>query len=171
VRLCDTWIFDGTDWKQADVAPRPNNGGVFLYDFRSQKIRMFGGYASRRDSTFQGMLWDAGWHTGQGMVLPVYNPTYAQGENEAIIFGGWNGKQRLNSVWVLTNQVFLKAGKDPIPAPRNHAMLVYDKRKEGYLLFAGHNGEEILNDVWWYKNDTWNCLVPLQPRKRVENNH
>jgi len=172
IRLKDTWVFKDDQWKELIAASFPNNSGILYFDDQIKKIRMIAGRASTRGNLTSAYL-DDKWIADSTLGLKIYNPAYSVStKNELFVFGGYNGKDRLDSTWKIYNNK-----RSPLPCvpacprKRNHAAMTYHEQDKTYILFGGHDGENIYNDVWIFKNDRWEQIIPLIPLKRILNNH
>jgi Galactose oxidase, central domain len=110
VKLKDTWEFDGTDWnKIVTNGPSPRSGAAMIFNRKKNSCILFGGSIPRNatdSSIFNGITWS--WNGSLCKEVKTeaansYNPAmaYNADENRIVRFGGWDGKQRLNSTWQL----------------------------------------------------------------------
>ncbi len=130
--------------------------------------------------------------TGTSQVLYRYAPTavYDTTNNIMMIFGGYNGLQDLNDVWVLSNANGL--GGTPgwtqlsptggPPAGRNSHTAVYDNINNQMTIFGGFTTVPPLyvsvNDVWVLSNanglggtPTWTQLSPTPDSTQSNNGY
>lgn len=182
VRLGDIWEFDGKEWIEIHPigsTPLPRSGAVMVYDDLREKVLLIGGHLTlKSQENFQGPVWEwdgKSWNTVDVKNLNlIYNPSVAYNsiENYCLLFGGWNGKERLDETLKSNSYICQKldfVGEHP--AKRNHSQLVFDQKNEQFILYGGHNGDYVLGDLWIFKEDKWQCIIKRAPRLRVNNGH
>lgn len=179
VRLGDTWEFNGSDWTKVSTGgPTPRSGTALVYSYPLKKIILLGGPISlKNDPRYNGPLWTwdgKTWEKLAGEPDLVYNPSvaYHSKENYFMVFGGWDGKSRLNRSLKCTdgNCETIKV-RGPVPPGRNHAGLVFDSSNNVFVLYGGHDGSNVFGDLWTFKKRKWKLICGPQAVQRVENGH
>ncbi|HYF30388.1 MAG TPA: kelch repeat-containing protein [Chitinophagaceae bacterium] len=175
-RLTDVWLFRNNTWQL--LSPDTgigNNGHIAFYSPVLQKPVMCAGrYSVRNGSAF--FQWNV--HAWEQLAVKdsirIYNPAYAPGPGYLISFGGWTGKERINTTYridIANNIGITRLNCDTLPPARNHAQLVYDHTSGGFLLFGGHDGERVFCDVWLFKNGQWKPIIAREPAPRKDTDH
>ncbi len=170
-RLGDTWEWDGIRWvEKSRRGPSPRNGAAMAYDFRRQRVVLYGGNGASAET----WEWD-GWTWGRmdtehtpGRFNSVMS--YDADRGNIVRFGGWNGDERVGDTWSYDGRQWKRLLGDG-PAPRNHSAMVFDEARNVFVLFGGHDGERIYGDTWEWTGLRWNQVAGGTPRLRVDNGH
>ncbi len=97
---------------------------------------------------------------------------YDAARDRVLLFGGWDGAQRLNDLWAWdgVSWALLQShnGSDPNrPSPRRVAAMVYSSAQDLFYLFAGDTESQGESNEFWSLNPhtlTWtNLTVPTGP--------
>lgn len=178
---------DQYEWINITTSPpNPRVESAMVYDSENAKIILFGG----RDHNWQMLnetweydiasnVWNQlitnGTPEGRLFHSMAYDPIGGQ----TILFGGYDGQQALDDLWVF-NYITktwqqLQSSNSP-PARYLHAM-TFDSEHNALIVFGGrfHNASQIytLNDTWAYQfnNNTWVLLnSPVSPQAQDHSN-
>jgi len=165
---------DQYEWINITTSPpNPRVESAMVYDSENAKIILFGG----RDHNWQMLneTWEYdiasnAWKQLSTNVTPegrlFHSMAYDVVGGQTILFGGYDGQQALNDLWVF-NYITktwqqLQSSNSP-PARYLHAM-TFDSEHNALIVFGGrfHNASQIytLNDTWAYQfnNNTWVLL-------------
>ncbi len=153
----DTWIFDGTTWRRANVtrAPALTEGPELAPDPSGEAVWLFGGgvsvanYVAARNGTwrFDGIDWD-------DRTEPPLNPpaadaavAYHAADGVAVLFGGPNAE-----TWVYESTNWVDDARfGPRPVARTGHRMTYDDRGARAVLFGGRDlAGGLLGDLWSY---------------------
>src|SRR5688572_12145604 len=171
-RFADTWEWDGRLWREVTrEGLTGRSGSAMVYDPPRGEALLFGG--STGTATDEAWAWNGSrWALVSRAPGRRFNPAmaYDATERRILVFGGWNGSERLGDLLELRGPVW-----QPLtavgPAPRNHASVVYDTRRRRLLLFGGHDGDRVFGDLWSFDGTSWRALAATTPRPRVMNGH
>ena len=87
-----------------------------------------------------------------------YSHTAIVYNDKMIVFGGYNGSDRLNTTYEydITNDTWTQLSSGAI-AMSNSVSVIYNGKM---IVFGGYNGSEVNNDTWEYDitNDAWTQL-------------
>ena len=177
-RYGDTWEFDGEKWEQlAATGPDARSGAAMFYDNDNKQVVLLGGNLTmQRQENYRGHSYT--WNGQRWERLPytlplIFNPSVASGaeENAHLLFGGWNGKNRLNDSWMLRDGAWSLLEVESKPPARNHAALVYHPGEKKYYLFGGHDGQLVFGDLWAFGENAWQLVGSVESKPRLDNGH
>ena len=81
-----------------------------------------------------------------------------------VLFGGWNGlssgSYNLGDTWTWDGSFWTQWYVSQSPAPRQGAVLVYDKAREEVVLFGGDGLSGRLDDTWVWDGQSWSEKAP-----------
>ena len=179
IKLGDTWEFRNNDWHLVTrTGPSARHGAPMVYDSQNKYIVLFGGSTiDKQYGNSSGETWiynDKKW-----MKLDINQPNgifnasmiYDKLSDKLIRFGGWNGNNRINETWVLTNNEWKKSLTETQPTSRNHSGMVYDESLKKIVLFGGHDGDNIFGDLWVFDKKGWKNIFETKPIERIKNGH
>ena len=92
-------------------------------------------------------------------------------EKSILLFGGWDGKKRIDNTFSFSNSEWKELHPSESPMGRNHSKMVYDAKNNRIILFGGHNGNNIFGDTWEFVNGNWNLILNTPTIKRIKNGH
>ncbi len=162
----DTWEFDGTAWRNAEVAgPAARQAHVMVFDSRRGKTVVFGGALPAERGQPPGALGDTWESDGQAWSeRRVAGPAPRQAPGAAfdsrrglvVIFGGLGSEGFLGDTWGWDGATWKKLA-DSGPPPRAMGYLAYDSRRDRVVLFGGRKGypNGDLNDTWEWDGTSW----------------
>ena len=191
VMICqDASVFewDGTTWTTFNSFPedrRPRNDRRFssaVYDPRTRRVLLFGGYTFGRDYVNEFWSWDgSAWTqlarnrtspTPRSLASMFYDPV----SQKIILFGGIGRARPTNPVvrygdqwsWDGTNWTEMTSVAVKPPA-RYGAQTATDPLTGNTVIFGGKNDrEEYINDQWRWNGTTWTQLnVANRPAPRM----
>jgi hypothetical protein len=158
------------------IAGSGRYGHTAVYDAVNNRMTVFGGEAN---SGFLNDVWvlstanglgNSAWTqitaTGTAPSARLWHTAiYDTTNNRMVIFGGWNGSNDLNDVWVLSTAnglgisawTQLNPNPDPTygsPTARQNHSAVYDSANNRMIIFGGNDNDfnSDLNDVWVLSN-------------------
>jgi hypothetical protein len=171
-----TWIYEPGNraWRELHptVSPIGRGDGMFVYDSRSDKFLLFGGWHEETNGTYTRL--DDTWlfsfqNTTWKERHPARSPS-ARSDSEVaydplldtvLLLGGFNGSAYLGDIWAYTMSDDTWSARPAAvkPSPRADGRLVYIESQDRFILFGGndHNGpSHHLADTWTY---SWNSNV------------
>ncbi len=179
LKLGDTWEFYDNDWHLAsETGPSERHGISMAYINENKFVVQFGGSTvDKQYGKSKGETWV--WRGEKWSKLEIDQPTgifnssmiYDKHQKQLILFGGWNGKSRINETWSFNNNEWKQLTTENSPNPRNHSYMVYDEKRKKAILFGGHDGENVFGDMWEFDNNEWKNILDSEPIKRVKNGH
>ncbi|MBE0670732.1 MAG: hypothetical protein IH588_09100 [Anaerolineales bacterium] len=161
----DTWIWDGTDWKEilVDSSPQGRRGGQLFYDPARETVILTGGfYFSYEDQTpimiddmweWNGKEWKYLGYMPTSLIITNPNTVYDPVRGQTLLF---NYNQVLaweNDQWLETDIAFT------LP-PRLGVQAAIDPLGGKLLVFGGVNNGVQLEDTWILGGNTWQELHP-----------
>ncbi len=170
--LNDTWVWDGTDWKQMfpDNYPTGRRGGQMFFDHETNKIILLGGfYYMGSDKVFTPLndVWEWDGTTWQYLTtlaenLKITNPNVAYNtQQERTILFNYNETVTWQDGSLNTIDV------ENQPTKRVGSWLAADSKTGKMLLFGGVENNIQLNDTWVLDGHQWQELHPdLTPSPR-----
>jgi len=183
-----TWAYDyNTDtWTRMSDHPLRLIGGPIAYDAESDRIILFGGYNTIKESqTTVTWAFDYNTDTWTEMKPPVSPPgrdshlmTYDVKADRILIFGGdyLPGNQVDESLWSYdfnTNRwEELKPDEESHPLSRLYSTLAYDSESDRTILFGGWQmGKDYGTWSYDYNTNTWLDMKPAEVPGRVTNHY
>ena len=171
-----TWVFNGTYWKQAFPATSPpaRKAAAMAYDAASSTIIMFGGSGGASGTVLLNDTWS--WNgTTWTKLTSTHTPPNRSFHGMAtwsstgvILFGGSAAAGAVNDTWLWNGTDWLVQSPGTKPSARyNHAM-VYDSFEQAtpgtgngvIVLFGGYTGSAYLNDTWTWTGTNWVVQSP-----------
>ena len=160
--LSDTWVWNGTDWKQEHPAKSPSARAlpVMAYDAAAGKVVLFGGVNSS-GAVSDTWVWNG---TDWKQEHPANSPparysaaiAYDEAQGLVVLFGGLDSNGNLLAdtwVWNGTDwtQDYFKDG----PVARLGAGMAFDEAEGQIVLFGGDSVDDIpsglLSDTWVWR--------------------
>jgi hypothetical protein len=162
-----TWIWDGTNWTQANPAVKPpaRSGASIVYDAARKNIVLFGGFAGGYlNDTW---TWDgSNWKQETPSVSPAPRTgaamAYDSASGSTILFGGSTASGLTADTWAWDGQNWAQLHPQSVPNPRSGAALSYSAVDHGLVLYGGLTGPDAtLNDTWIWNGSSWAQIKPL----------
>lgn len=159
--LYDTWIWNGTDWREATPAD-PNDSPTvgwrtsLAYDMKNDEVVLFGGY--RSDSpplSNTTWIWDGQKWTAQS---PAQSPpprvfasmVYDSNIEKVILVGGEATYVPKDDVWFWDGADWTEQPEANIPE-LSLSNMVFDSRKGQSVLFSGYNDIYLFETTWTHR--------------------
>lgn len=178
IKLSDTWEFYGDQWHLiSDLGPSGRHGAAMIYDRKRKVVLLFGGSTIDRQygsGTGETWSWDGERWNKEYTPQPtgIFSAAASlDDEHHFIRFGGWDGTNRINETWRLTEKGWLLIESNNPPSPRNHSGMVFDSHMGRVVLFGGHDGTHVFGDTWAFSRNKWTKLIDSRPKQRIENGH
>ena len=173
--LGDTWLWDGTRWKQLtfppNARPSPRWRVGLAFDSSRGKAVLFGGGALQGTKPIKlGDTWEFDaktlkWglvHRG-GAGAPSSRDTHAfaydRARKHVLLFGGIVGKAANAETWTWNGKAWRRHNVKG-PAARYRAGITYDAVRCCVLLHGGLNSTGALGDVWEWTGAAWQQRTP-----------
>ena len=179
----DTWISDGTGWREVSSGPRPPGRyrAAMAHHAASGLIVLHGGSLSATITTSYARdtwLWDGQTWT-RGPDLPEARDQHAMAydpiRERVVMFGGVVGtgsepRVSANDVWefdgVRWTEVDVPEAK---PTPRFGATLTYDPKLGGVVMYGGNDGRVFGYRRWLFDGHRWITIDdPVSPGLRED---
>ena len=137
---------------------------------------LFGGSIGRNgygDGKGETWSWDGQKWTRLDILQPanVFNASMVSTKEGILRFGGWDGKERINQMWILEIDQWKKLKPKQSPSARNHAAMVYNSESKQIMLYGGHDGKYVFGDLWCYSSGNWEKLLEVSSKPRISNGH
>ena len=172
VQFQDTWIWDGTTWKQEfpKVSPpgRSLDGGGMAYDNATATVVLFGGSGGNGAAFGDTWVWNGVRKTWTQQFPSVSPPAraghtmaYDAATRTVVVFGGSDSAGNyLGDTWAWdgTTGTWTQHFPTAAPSPRVDANSAYDRRLGKIALFGGfncHSNCEFFGDTWTWGGRTW----------------
>ncbi len=163
--LSDTWIWNGSTWKQLKNNPLTLLNHDLTYCKRINQNIIFGGWngSQRLDKTYlmNGEDWNlADSENGSGPeARESHSMVYDEKRKEIILFGGLTMKIEfgqftkantiaLDDTWAWNGSDWSLITEHAQPKPRYKHGFVYDSKRNKTILFGGYDGKEYFQDTW-----------------------
>jgi N-acetylneuraminic acid mutarotase len=175
----DTWAYDPTANTWTELSPQGSlpparYGQSLVYDPLTQRVIMFGGFASGKVMPNDTWAYDPSTNTwtnlspagepppARGFHSMVYDPS----TQRMIVFGGGSDDSTLNDTWAYDPTANAWTRLSPVgglPVARSGHSMVYDPNTQRVIMFGGsYGGKNGLNETWAYDPsiNTWTNLNP-----------
>jgi hypothetical protein len=183
----ETWIWDGTTWKQQQpaVAPPAREGATMAYDSHTQSLLLFGGMGGCCDAAGRRFpsrtqlgdtwLWDGvTWKPASLKTSPPARVSASMAfdpmANAVVLFGGYGGEFLLSDTWLWDGRNWIETRPESSPSPRSGAGIVgmksFGRTGGNTVLFGGWNGGQALQDTWVWDGTTWRRALGSGPPGR-----
>ncbi len=173
----DTWIWDGTTWRQEHpaISPPARSEAAMAYDAAHNRVVLFGGLErSNSGSRLLGDTW--AWDgTSWTELHPASSPpgrygasmVYDVARQQAVLFGGFGAGAR-NDTWAWDGTSWRQLFPTTYPSARFYQAMAYDPARQATLLFGGDDSQGLpLGDTWTWNGSTWAPLNPaIKPSPR-----
>ncbi len=161
-RQADTWVRDGSGWRQLSppVAPSPRMSSAMVCDVRRQRVVLFGGDASGR----AGDTWE--WDGRNWLEIacrqapsPRYDHTmvYDAVRGKTVLFGGDVGTFN-GDTWEYDGAGWQQRTPRQAPPARMRHAMAFDAGRGRTVLFGGSVSGGYSNETWVYDGDSWSRM-------------
>jgi hypothetical protein len=170
--LGDTWILDGSGWRQVPgEGPPPRSTHQMVYDSRRQRLVVFGGASG---SEVLGDTWEfdgARWHqmaTDGPSARTLHGLAYDSARGVTVLFGGVSrlapDAASHGDTWEWDGTVWRRIDVQG-PSARDHVAMTYDAARRVVVLHGG-GLEEASAETWTYDGRSWRRASTAGPRRR-----
>jgi hypothetical protein len=170
--LGDTWILDGSGWRQVPgEGPPPRSTHQMVYDSRRQRLVVFGGASG---SEVLGDTWEfdgARWHrmaTDGPSARTLHGLAYDSARGVTVLFGGVSrlapDAASHGDTWEWDGTRWRRIDVQG-PSPRDHVAMAYDAARRRVVLHGG-GLEEASAETWTYDGRSWRLASSAGPRRR-----
>lgn len=171
------WLWNGTNWDQAQIPFPARNSTHLVYDAGAQCMLLFGGIGLDGTPLNDTWLWDGSMWREQH---PANTPpplggaaiTYDPLRQQVTLFGGitgFDGSEGSNRVGTLLSETWTWDGTtwaeqqvNHAPTERVGAQMIYDEAHHQILLFGGSNSNGHLNEMWSWNGTDWTKVQPAK---------
>ncbi len=163
--LGDTWLWDGTRWRQLNVpGPPARSDAMIAYDSARHLVVLFGG--SGPGGTGMGLYFQDTW-TWDGKQWQVQRPAHApeprmraalafdERRGVAVMFGGEGETTTYTATWTWDGADWTLRDPATSPTPRTFAGMAYDQARGVTVLLGGSWAGKHLSDTWTWDGTTW----------------
>jgi hypothetical protein len=169
VSLADTWIWDGSTWRESGAdGPSGRDHHRVVYDRSRDRLILFGGWDGQRvlGDTWE---WDgARWHlaapSGPEPRAP-FGMAYHEARNQVVLMGGHGLEQTFSDTWTWDGSEWTRLDVEG-PGSRTFHAMSYAAGEERVLLFAGRHGDQLFQDLWSWDGREWQRLATGGPVRR-----
>ncbi|HEY2466539.1 MAG TPA: MBG domain-containing protein [Terracidiphilus sp.] len=178
-RINETWLWDGTNWTQANPATNPpaRNGAVMAYDAAHSRVVLFGGVSAGGSILGDTWLWDGtNWTQANPATSPIARELpgmdYDAALGEVILFGGQDTFSNYdNDTWAWNGTTWTQLTPATSPFARYGPALAYDPPSGQIVMFGGFNGSGYSNDTWTFDGTSWTQQSSVtSPSPRISEN-
>jgi Putative metal-binding motif len=164
----DTWLYDGTDWRQIFPTPTPGlrGDGAMAYDRARHVMVLYGGHAGISNSDLND-TWEfdgAAWHQRTTAVTP------ALVNGEAMVYDARHGRIVMTGGCGNGDAAWLYDGANwnqgpPGPPARNGLTMGYHPIHAHAVVFGGSVdcGSGVRGDTWDWDGTVWTERLPATP--------
>jgi hypothetical protein len=160
--LRDTWVWDGTSWKEIASASSPDLCEAHAaFDRQTNRVILFGFGAGGHAETWSwdGRSWSQLHPASQPSGREGAGMTWDTASGAILLFGGFNqGEGTLNDTWLWNGRTWTKQRPALSPSPRQLASVTVLRTSRGTVLHGGLVGQTFLNDTWVWDGSTWSEL-------------
>jgi hypothetical protein len=163
--LSDTWVWNGTDWKQEHPTKSPSGRGYagMAYDAADGKVVLFGGDSSSSLASPFSDTWvwnGTDWKqehpakSPSGRALP--SMAYDAADGKVVLFGGATSTVVVSDTWVWNGTDWKQEHPVHSPPARYSAAMAYDEAEGQVVLFGGLDStDNLLRDTWVWNGTDW----------------
>ena len=165
--LNDTWLWNGSNWTQANpsTSPNPRAAHALVYDAAHGNVVLFGGTSSSTNRFGDTWLWDG---TNWTQANPVASPSARDGavmvydatNHNVVLFGGSTGSGSANDTWTWDGTNWTQLSASSSPTARADYSMVYDAAHGQVVLFGGSDSSGFRNDTWIWNGTNWTQRIP-----------
>jgi len=162
--LGDTWLFNGTTWRQANPAsaPSPRDGSQVAYDPATSTTYLFGGYngtAYLSDTwAWNGQTWTqlapASAPSARGAGVMAYDAALSK----VVMFGG-SSSSYFGDTWAFDGTTWTELSTTG-PSARGLSGMAYDSTASDLVLYGGEDATGVVGDTWLFTGSGWTQASP-----------
>jgi hypothetical protein len=175
----DTWLWDGTTWREQQPARSPpaRIRHAMAYDAARKTTVLFGGTDPGSQPLNDTWEWDgATWLQRSTAVAPAarsgHAMVYDAARNQTVLLGGIAADQRiLGDQWLWDGRQWHNVTPGVLPVPRSELAATYDAARQRVVMFGGYDGLQLLGDVWEWDGLTWTEHTPAGTRPAPRRGH
>lgn len=178
IALRDTWVWNGTIWRQAmpPAAPTPRAFAAMAYDRVRGKVVLFGGRGiSDTGEPFSYLgdtwTWDGNnWTRESPAVAPAARNSagmvFDEARGETLLFGGDAGGSSASETWTWDGAAWTQRSPTRAPQARTDFGIAYDPIRQRVVVFSGVD-QALFHDTWVWDGSDWTQVTPAeQPEAR-----
>jgi hypothetical protein len=159
----DTWIWDGTTWKQASTTGPRLVAPAAAYYPTSKQVVIFG---STSDGYAQTWAWDGvSWRQLQPAASPngrlAPSLTFDVVTKRLLLFGGDQTLQTVGETWTWDGSTWQDMKPTSSPTPRFAAAMASYRSGNSVVLNGGLSRSKLYYDTWTWNGHTWTQQQPL----------
>ena len=152
--LNDTWVWNGTNWTQANPATSPSARADYtmVYDAARSQVVLFGGKDGTGNYVNDTWVWNgSNWIQQSPLNSPparyAHGMAYDAAHSQTVMFGGYNGNF-LNDTWAWDGTNWTQESPTASPSGRYAPnAMTYDGARDQVVLFGGLASSQF-NDTW-----------------------
>ena len=163
--LSDTWVWNGTDWKEEHPVKSPSGRGYagMAYDAADGKVVLFGGATSGSIArplsdtwVWNGTDWKQEHPAKSPSARGLHAMAYDAAAGKVVLFGGAISTGAVSDTWVWNGTGWKQEHPANSPPARYSAAMAYDEAQGQVVLFGGldSNGN-LLRDTWVWNGTDW----------------
>jgi Galactose oxidase, central domain len=163
--LSDTWVWNGTDWKEEHPAKSPSARGYagMAYDAADGNVVLFGGDTTSSGTTALSDTWvwnGSDWKKEHPAESPsaraLPSMAYDAAAGKVVLFGGFDSSGTLSDTWVWNGSDWKQEHPANSPPARASAAMAYDEAQGQVVLFGGLDStSNLLRDTWVWNGTDW----------------
>lgn len=170
--LCDTWEWDGKEWRWLCPlnCPGPRFGHEMYYDPTRKKVVLYGGTDNKtyfNDAwEWDGTTWTKIEMKGDapiaGHFALAYNP------DKDLAFGLLSGSP--GGTWTFKGDQWTRLSPGIEPSNRSGTRLAYEPQRKVFITFGGFTDNTTLNDTWFFDGKNWNQFTGTMFQPPIRSN-
>ena len=167
----DTWIWNGTGWRKADVTIKPpaREKVAMAYDEARDRMVIFGGSMDKTvfDDTWE---WDG---NNWKLVTPAHKPparccnamAYDSVQKKVIMYGGWNGvtNEFYRDTWAWDGKDWIELPSGNIPLSAAHTLVNFSSENNVIAVPSTLNV-----NTWKWNGSNWSEILSIPKPSRAD---
>jgi len=167
--LADTWIWDGTQWRDSGATgPSGRDHHRLVYDKRRDRVVLFGGWDGERviGDTWEwdGQQWYPVSSNGPEPRAP-FGMIYHEALDQVVLMGGKDLEQTFSDTWTWSGSEWIKLEVEG-PGARSFHSMTYDADGRRAIVYGGRHDDLLLQDLWSWDGGNWELLASAGPLRR-----
>lgn len=162
--LADTWIFDGSHWKQGPSGPTGRWAPAMAGDTKRGRIILFGGEDASAVQQGDTWIFDGTWNALGSSAPPgrwESAMAYDAKRDRVVMFGGSGSSGSLGDTWEFDGATWTeRTPASGSPMPRYNHKMAYDPLRERVVMIGGIDGERI---AWEWDGTNWTATPTMAP--------